>query len=151
MSSPTFSWDNIGDGIDVIEFFSGVGRIAKIASAYGFLSRAYDINMDKPPPGDSAHSQLPKRSAFDMNGEAGFLPLGYWVVFNFTQEHLSKKLGSMSDKLCVDPPPCPCKALYHDDTSWQVVAPAHNLGCGLQLVVGCQPGNKQKGRSHAVW
>ena len=72
-SSGLFAWHDCGEGLDVIEFFSGVGRIAKFAHARGFESRAYDINHDDAPIGESTHSQMPRRSAFDLNGEAGFL------------------------------------------------------------------------------
>ena len=75
-TSPTFAFDDIGVGFDVLEFYSGVGRIAKCAQAVGYTARAYDINYDTPPPGESVHSKLPHRSAFDMNGEAGYLCLG---------------------------------------------------------------------------
>ncbi|CAK9055907.1 unnamed protein product [Durusdinium trenchii] len=75
MSSELFSWKDIQDcgGLDLVEFFSGVGRIATYAHSCGFVSRAYDINHDPAPEGYSTHSELPKRSSFDMNGEAGML------------------------------------------------------------------------------
>lgn len=78
MSSELFSWKDIQDcgGLDLVEFFSGVGRIATYAHSCGFVSRAYDINHDPAPEGYSTHSELPKRSSFDMNGEAGMLFLG---------------------------------------------------------------------------
>lgn len=69
-------WD-LGDGLDLIEFYSGVGRIAKSAFHMGPQSRSFDIDHDKPPLGESVHSNMPKRSSFDLNGEAGFLLLGF--------------------------------------------------------------------------
>ena len=77
-------WD-VGDGLDVIEFYSGVGRIAKSAVYMGLESRAYDIDHDKPPPGESVHSKMPKRSSFDLNGEAGFLLLGFNNLCTFVR------------------------------------------------------------------
>lgn len=67
-----YGWD-LGDGLDLIEFYSGVGRIAKSAFHMGLQSRSFDIDHDKPPLGESVHSNMPKRSSFDLNGEAGFL------------------------------------------------------------------------------
>ena len=75
MSSGTFKWHDVGEGIQVLEFYSGVGRIAKFAHHDGYVARSYDINQDVPPSGESSHSGMPQRSAFDLNGEAGFLRL----------------------------------------------------------------------------
>lgn len=63
-------------GLDLVEYFAGVGRIAKTAYALGYESRAYEIDYDVPPHGESSHSNMPKRSSFDLNGEAGFVSLG---------------------------------------------------------------------------
>ena len=39
----------------------------------GYLSRSFDLEYDRAPPGESVHAGRAKRSAFDFNGEAGFL------------------------------------------------------------------------------
>ena len=72
MTSGTFAWGDVGEGIQVLEFYSDVGRIAKVAHHDGYIARSFDINH-VPPPGESSHSGMPRRSAFDLNGEAGFL------------------------------------------------------------------------------
>lgn len=71
------SWDDVVamGGFDLVEYFSGVGRIAKLAHYSGYVSRGFDINYDDPPDEESKHTGLPRRSAFDMNGEAGFVYL----------------------------------------------------------------------------
>ena len=73
-----YAWPDIIElgGYDLLEFFSGVGRIATVAHCSGYLARGYEILHDIPASGDSRHSGMPRRSAFDMNGEAGFLCLG---------------------------------------------------------------------------
>ena len=58
--------------LDVIDYFAGAARIAKCATMEGFQARAYDLLYDTPPAGESSHSQMPRRSAFDFCGEAGF-------------------------------------------------------------------------------
>ena len=73
MTSGTFAWGDVGEGIQVLEFYSDVGRIAKVAHHDGYIARSFDINQEVPPPGESSHSGMPRRSAFDLNGEAGFL------------------------------------------------------------------------------
>ena len=67
----SLGWE-VGPGLDFLEFFSGVGRIAKVAHGVGYAARAYDIDHDIPPQGESTHSNMPKRSSFDMNGEASY-------------------------------------------------------------------------------
>jgi len=69
--SHSFVW---GDRpIDVIEYFAGKSRICKGASWFGYEARGFEIKYDKPPMGTSGHSKMPRRSAFDFNGEAGFV------------------------------------------------------------------------------
>ena len=63
-------WDR---KIQVVEFFSGKARIAKLAHLMGYETRAMDIEYDRQPPGYSTHSGLPKRSSQDMCGEAGLV------------------------------------------------------------------------------
>lgn len=60
---------------DLVDFFSGAARISRLACASGYEARAFDINYDSPPMGTSSHSGRARRSAFDINGEGGFLPL----------------------------------------------------------------------------
>ena len=65
--------------LDVIEYYAGAARVSRIASAVGFESRAFDIDFDKAPLGiESTHSGRCSRSAFDINGEGGFLLLGHF-------------------------------------------------------------------------
>ena len=64
--------------LDVIEYYAGAARVSRIAAAVGFESRAFDIDFDKAPLGsESTHSGRCSRSAFDINGEGGFLLLGH--------------------------------------------------------------------------
>ena len=73
-------WDH-QPTLDVLEYFAGVSRVAKCAMLAGYQSRAFDIEFDNPPEGESSHSNLKKRSAFDFCGEAGFMflfKIGYW-------------------------------------------------------------------------
>ena len=64
-------WD-LHKPLDIIDFFAGAARIAKIGTIQGYACRAYDYIYDTPPPGESSHSKMPRRSAFDFCGEAGF-------------------------------------------------------------------------------
>ena len=59
--------------LDLIEYFAGVSRICKLASWMGYEARGFEILYDTPPSGLAGHSKMPHRSAFDFNGEAGFL------------------------------------------------------------------------------
>ena len=61
--------------VEVVEFFAGKGRIASMAHLMGYEARAADLLYDSPPTGESTHSGLPKRSCFDMCGEAGLVYL----------------------------------------------------------------------------
>lgn len=61
------SWMDDGitkSDVQVIEYFSGVARISRVASAAGFESVAYDIEYTKP-------RRFGKRSSMDLNGSAG--------------------------------------------------------------------------------
>ena len=60
---------------DVLDFYAGVARVSRLATACGFNACAYDIKYDTPEPGESYHSGRAKRSCFDINGEGGFLLL----------------------------------------------------------------------------
>ena len=74
LSSPStpLPWDDMAT-FDFIEYYSGVGRIGKMAHGVGYSAATFDIGQDIPGEGESAHSQMPHRSAFDMNGEAGYV------------------------------------------------------------------------------
>lgn len=64
----------VPEPLDVIEFFSGSGRVSKWAHFLGFNVRCYDIDYDHPVKGaESSFSSHQKRSCFDINGEAGIL------------------------------------------------------------------------------
>ena len=66
--------------LDVIEYYAGAARVSRVATAVGFECRAFDIDFDKAPPGsESTHSGRCSRSAFDINGEGGFLFLGHFT------------------------------------------------------------------------
>ncbi|CAK9032143.1 Uncharacterized protein SCF082_LOCUS19941 [Durusdinium trenchii] len=61
------------EGLQVIEMFAGVARVAKVASRLGLRSRAFEIMFD------ASHGKKRykknghmKRSFMDMNGDAGF-------------------------------------------------------------------------------
>lgn len=64
--------------LQVLELFSGVARVAKIAHHQGYRARAYDINYDKGPKKFrwSTHNKRKKRSFMDLNGSAGLASLG---------------------------------------------------------------------------
>lgn len=65
-------------GLDLIEFFSGVSRVARFAKRCGLHSRAYEIQFDHGRKRFrwSTHNRQKKRSFMDINGEAGFVLLG---------------------------------------------------------------------------
>lgn len=64
----------LGQGLDVLEFFAGCARIARIAHRRGLKSRAHEILFDKSRKGYKK-DWTRKRSSFDINGEAGFAKL----------------------------------------------------------------------------
>ena len=70
-STFTLPWEE-HQPLDVIDYFAGAARIAKCATIQGFNARAYDLLYDCPPEGESSHSHMSRRSAFDFCGEAGF-------------------------------------------------------------------------------
>lgn len=61
---------------EFLEFYSGMARVSRLAQVLGYEARGFDISYDSPPSGTSPHSGRANRSAFDINGEAGFLLLG---------------------------------------------------------------------------
>ena len=64
---------------DLIELYAGLARVSRLAEACGFHASAHDLTYDAAPEGQSQHTGKARRSAFDINGEAGFLLLS-WVV-----------------------------------------------------------------------
>jgi hypothetical protein len=66
---------------DLIELYAGVARVSRLAEACGFHASAHDLTYDAAPGGQSQHTGKSRRSAFDINGEAGFLLLT-WVFKN---------------------------------------------------------------------
>ena len=61
--------------LQVLEFFAGIGRIARFAHRTGYKARAFDITYDqehKNRPRASTYTQRNKRSYMDINGAAGF-------------------------------------------------------------------------------
>ena len=83
--SVDFEWPE--NPVQVIEYFAGVSRICKLASWYGVESRGFELLFDTPPKGTSSHSNMPRRSAYDFCGEAGFLLFGGigWVSLSSTR------------------------------------------------------------------
>lgn len=70
------TWDTeANENLDLVEFFSGRARISKLASWVGYRVRCFDI-LYKPNmhPGDFKRGRL-RRSAMDLNGQAGFVYL----------------------------------------------------------------------------
>ena len=66
---------------DIIEFFAGRGRIARLAHRAGFRAALYDKKYNKPPLKRSKHSGHKRRSYMDINSESGFLSL-VWNKFS---------------------------------------------------------------------
>ena len=60
---------------DFLEFYSGAARVSRLVQASGYRARAFDVEYDCPPEGKSQHSGKKTRSAFDINGESGFVLL----------------------------------------------------------------------------
>ena len=70
---------------DLLEFFSGSGRISRMASALGYSCAAIDTVYDctAPPPKTKKRDRKKYknvRSAMDLNTSAGFLPLALLLV-----------------------------------------------------------------------
>ena len=56
--------------LDVVEFFAGVARIAKMAAWCGLRARAFDITYAPVNAGERKRGKL-RRSPMDLNGGAG--------------------------------------------------------------------------------
>ena len=65
-------WMNISEDANYqfLEFYSGSGRITKLAGFVGYDSVAYDIQY-----GELLANRRMKRSAMDINSNAGMTPL----------------------------------------------------------------------------
>lgn len=61
---------------DMIEFFSGRGRLSRMAAHAGLHVAAYEITMSVDEPSRKRNPMFPKRQTCDFNGECGFAPLG---------------------------------------------------------------------------
>lgn len=62
--------------LQFLEIFAGKAKVSKMANVLGLETRAVDINYDQPRFVKSTHNQRNKRSAMDINGEAGFVSTG---------------------------------------------------------------------------
>lgn len=73
----------------VIEYYAGVGRIARLSASYGLKAAAYDIAYDKPDITQQWHGsptsrakvgnlQSKKQYAMDLTTSAGFSLLGFF-------------------------------------------------------------------------
>ena len=93
----------------IIEFFSGRGRLSQLAAKAGFQVASFDINRGRnyPKKRSSRHKKrhFDKRLPMDMNGEVGFAYLAciqYIIYFNYFQHlclHLVLFLICQSDRL----------------------------------------------------
>ena len=66
------SWEDL----DVVELFSGVARIGKLAWWMGFRSRCYDISYAPVKNPTKVKRGKFQRGCMDLNGAAGFVNLG---------------------------------------------------------------------------
>ena len=66
---------------EVVEFFSGKGRLSRLAAKAGFKTASFEVELDR----DFAMGKrrkcktrrFPQRSFMDFNGESGFAFLGF--------------------------------------------------------------------------
>ena len=69
----------------MVEFFSGVGRIAALATHVGFQSAAVDIEY-----GTEYAKKHNTRSPMDLNSNAGLMSLGcFWVSLFYLEISLT--------------------------------------------------------------
>ena len=66
----------------VVEFYSGVGRIAKLAAKVGFVAAAVDKDY-----GLDYAKKNTKRSPMDINSNAGLMSLGYCSFYSVGMVH----------------------------------------------------------------
>lgn len=72
-----------GAPFEAVEFFSGVGRIASLAKAFGYNSAALDIAY-----GEEYAKQTGKRSPMDINSDAGLALLAQWFHFCLQEPYI---------------------------------------------------------------
>lgn len=58
----------VKQNFQVIEFFSGIGRIAQLSERLGYVSCGYDLDYGK-----EKAKKTGKRSSMDLNSNAGFV------------------------------------------------------------------------------
>ena len=76
---------------DLVEFFSGDGRISRLAAKIGIQAASYEILLGEMPQKKKVHKKRSSRprNTMDFNGECGFAPFDpkirptFWV-FLFT-------------------------------------------------------------------
>ena len=79
--------------LQVVELFSGVARIARLASWLGYRTRAYDLSyLAVRNPYKRKRGKMP-RSPMDLNGSAGFVFL--WLYFIVLFLIHQKKFGGL--------------------------------------------------------
>ena len=81
-------WDGKNGGLQLVELFSGVGRIARLGSWVGLRSRAFDLSyLPLKNPLKMKRGKI-RRPAMDLNGSAGLVFLietcGFHVFLIFT-------------------------------------------------------------------
>ena len=62
---------------EMVELFSGKARISRFCARQGLRTGCFDICYDQPSGEYSTHNGRCKRSAMDMNSDAGFLFLAF--------------------------------------------------------------------------
>ena len=68
----------------MIEFFSGIGRISTLAAKTGLVVASYEIDQGFVPERKPHHCH-PPRNSMDLNGESGFAFLGMvWPINCFS-------------------------------------------------------------------
>lgn len=71
---------------EMVEYFSGTGRISRLAAKAGIVCASYELllGFDPKPNGNGKKSRhFPKRSRMDFNGECGFSSLELFKVCYF--------------------------------------------------------------------
>lgn len=63
---------------EIVEFFSGTGRISRLAAKAGLTCASYEIQLAGAPKKKKKNKRhFPRRSPMDFNGECGFAFLGF--------------------------------------------------------------------------
>ena len=114
---------------EIIEFFSGRGRLARLASRAGHKVAAYEINMSFDEPARKRSSRFAKRQTFDFNGECGFALLGP-----------NPSLVALS-----------CQVGHHPGAAGRVWKAARPLCSALQHVDQHEHGDIEEKRSLPCW